>query len=149
MISDDFEIFLKVVQKIAPKYSTGIYDSDDLQQEAYFLALDAYEKFDHEKGNWENFLSAHLSNRLKNFIRDNHTRKHVDTVDLTAAHYLSIQKELWTKEDFELAKYIDKKIPTHLRSDYLKITHGVSINKNRKDAVLSCIQKLIGEKDGI
>ena len=59
-----------VIDKIAPRYVFSGYDIDDIKQESFIICMDALSRYD-EKRPLENFLSVHLSNRLKNFIRDN------------------------------------------------------------------------------
>ena len=60
-----------VVNRIAPKYTFYGYQADDLKQEAFIICMEALPRYD-AKRPLENFLSVHLSNRLKNFVRDNH-----------------------------------------------------------------------------
>jgi len=59
-----------VVNRIAPKYTFNGYDVDDIKQESFLICVDALDRYD-ENRPLENFLSVHLSNRLKNFVRDN------------------------------------------------------------------------------
>ena len=60
-----------VVDRISPKYTFHGYDVDDIKQEAFMICMDALDRYD-QKRPLENFLSVNLSNRLKNFVRDNH-----------------------------------------------------------------------------
>ena len=60
-----------VVDRISPRYTFHGYQLDDIKQEAFILCMDALPRYD-ESRRLENFLSVHLSNRLKNFVRDNH-----------------------------------------------------------------------------
>ena len=60
-----------VVNRISPKYTFHGYDVDDIKQEAFMICMDALDRYD-QKRPLENFLSVNLSNRLKNFVRDNH-----------------------------------------------------------------------------
>ena len=64
-----------VVQRISPRYTFASYDVDDIKQEAFIICYNALERYDPKVGPLENFLSINLSNRLKNFIRDNHYKK--------------------------------------------------------------------------
>ena len=63
-----------VINKIAHKYTFYGYEIDDIKQEAFIMCVDAMERYDPSRP-LENFLSVHLSNRLKNFVRDNHFSK--------------------------------------------------------------------------
>ena len=64
----------KVAKNVAPKYTFGYYDRDDIEQEAFILALDGLKHFDPEISSLENFLYTHINNRLKNFLRKNYVR---------------------------------------------------------------------------
>lgn len=63
-----------VINRIAPKYTFHGYDLNDIKQEAFIICYEALERYD-QKRPLENFLSVNLSNRLKNFIRDNNFTK--------------------------------------------------------------------------
>ena len=60
-----------VINRIAPRYTFYGYTVSDIKQESYIICIEALERYD-EKRPLENFLSVNLSNRLKNFIRDNY-----------------------------------------------------------------------------
>ena len=60
-----------VVDRIAPRYTFHGYDIDDMKQEAFIICIDALDRYD-QKRPLENFLAVNLSNRLKNFVRDNY-----------------------------------------------------------------------------
>ena len=57
-----------VVDRISPRYTFHGYQLDDIKQEAFILCMDALPRM--TISCLENFLSVHLSNRLKNFVRD-------------------------------------------------------------------------------
>lgn len=63
----------KVVGKISAKYKFGIYDLDDIRQEARILCMTALAQYDGERP-LENFLSIHVRNRLITLRRDKHVR---------------------------------------------------------------------------
>ena len=60
-----------VVNRMAHKYTFHGYTVDDIKQEAFIICMEALNRYDGIRP-LENFLSVNLSNRLKNFIRDNH-----------------------------------------------------------------------------
>jgi DNA-directed RNA polymerase specialized sigma24 family protein len=64
----------KVVNKLASKFKFGYYDSDDIKQEGFIIALEGLEKYD-ETRPLENFLFVHIKNRLISFKRGNYIRK--------------------------------------------------------------------------
>lgn len=59
-----------VVSKLATKFSFGIYDKDDIKQEATIIAIKSLEKYDPQKSPLSKFLYVHVRNRLTNLIRD-------------------------------------------------------------------------------
>lgn len=141
-----------VTKRISPRYTFSGYDIEDIKQEAFIICYNALERYNPEVGPLENFLSINLSNRLKNFIRDNYYRKddeekkkimnpsvlnydHVDEDE-------QLKKQLYIKEIFEI---IDEKLPSQYRADYLKIFAGVSINKKRKLEIMQKIYSILEE----
>mgnify|MGYP003152389241 CR=1 FL=1 len=141
-----------VVQRIAPRYTFSGYDVDDIKQEAFIICYNALDRYDPKVGPLENFLSINLSNRLKNFIRDNHYKKDdeekkkiMSPTPLTYDHIDSsdpFEKTIILKE---IAGLIDEKLPSHLRSDYLKLKSGITINKKRKLEVMETIYDILKE----
>jgi len=65
----------KVARALAPRYTFGYYDREDIEQEAFIIALEAMDDYDSDKGSLENFLYTHINNRMKNFLRKNYYRK--------------------------------------------------------------------------
>ena len=61
---------LIVIEKIANRYchkfKFGYFTAEDIKQEAFIIAVDALDRYD-ERRPLENFLSAHVKNRLINF----------------------------------------------------------------------------------
>lgn len=143
-----------VISKIAPRYTFNGYEIDDIKQEAFIICMDALDRYD-EKRPLENFLSVHLSNRLKNFIRDNfylkdeEEKKKVLTPSQIANENLcsdsSDAPELYvTIQEFK--DKIDEKIPSCMRSDYLKMLDGIYITKNRKEEIMNLIKDVLNEE---
>ena len=60
-----------VCNRIAPRYTFYGYTVDDIKQESFIICMEALNRYDGIR-QLENFLSVNLSNRLKNFVRDNH-----------------------------------------------------------------------------
>ena len=99
----------------------------------------------------ENFLSVHLSNRLKNFIRDNHyVKSNIEKKKVKSPHYIT--DENYLPDDFdieqimiekEILNKIDAEIPPSMREDYLKMINGVAVNKNKKDKIMLKIKEII------
>ena len=142
-----------VVGRIAPKYTFYGYEKDDLRQEAFIICMEALPRYD-ESRPLENFLSVHLSNRLKNFVRDNHFQADEDEKakvvmpgQLANEEYLLDKREEYVENiDYkEMSKVLDLKLPANHRSDYLKIINDVYVPKKRKEEVLALIQEIMGE----
>jgi RNA polymerase sigma factor (sigma-70 family) len=143
-----------VVNRIASKYTFHGYEVDDIKQEAFIICMDALDRYD-QKRPLENFLSVHLSNRLKNFIRDNYYTKdeeekkrvlkpqrlsHEDNIPyLECDHDDSLDAK-------KLASIIDEKLPASYRADYLKIVNDVYVPKKRREEVLELIKELVDEE---
>lgn len=71
---DVVALIKKIAKRLAPKYIFGFYEREDIEQEAIIMGLDALNRYD-ESRPLENFLSVHISNRLKSFLRDNYYRQ--------------------------------------------------------------------------
>ena len=67
------DIITRVAHKLAPKYVFASYEVEDIEQEAFMMGVEALDRYDPTKP-LENFLYAHINNRLKNFKRDNYYR---------------------------------------------------------------------------
>ena len=142
-----------VVNRIAPKYTFYGYEKDDLKQEAFIICMEALPRYD-ESRPLENFLSVHLSNRLKNFVRDNHFTKDEEQKakvvmpgQLTNEEYLLDTHEEYV-EDLDckqMSKVLDIKLPAEYRADYLKIINDVYVPKKRKEEVLFIIEHILEE----
>ena len=143
-----------VVGRIAPKYTFYGYLVDDLKQEAFIICMEALPRYD-EARPLENFLSVHLSNHLKNFVRDNHFTKDEEQKakvvmpgQLTNEEYLLDTHEEYI-EDLDcrqMSKVLDIKLPAEYRADYLKIINDVYVPKKRKEEVLFIIQYILEEQ---
>ena len=152
------EEITNVVNKMCHKYTFYGYEVDDIKQEAWIMCMDAMDRYDSARP-LENFLSVHLSNRLKNFVRDNHFTKNEDEKkkvlmpgQLANEQYLLDTRnagESLSKRDpldYQHLTYIlDLKLPAEYRSDYLKIVNDVYVPKKRKEEVLSVIEDIMGE----
>ena len=144
----------KVVNRISPKYVFYGYTLDDMKQESFLICMDALDKYDNNRP-LENFLSVCLSNRLKNFVRDNHflqeeqeKGKIVQPGQLENDHTIVDHEEKYSiDEDYidyvDIVEKLDKEIPASIRMDYLKIVHEVSLPKNRRLEVMSYINYIL------
>lgn len=142
-----------VINRIAPKYTFPGYEVEDIKQEAFMICMDALTRYDVNRP-LENFLSVHLSNRLKNFVRDNYfTSSDQDKKKVLAPKYLSNDDNITDKElDYDIVidnkdirKIIDKFLPFDYRADYLKFINDVSIPKKRKTQLFIVIKNILEE----
>lgn len=144
-----------VINKIAPKYTFKDYDLDDIKQESFIICIDALNRYDGKRP-LENFLSVHLSNRLKNFIRDNHyVKDNIHKKKIKAPQYIvddnyintdyDLESEIINKEIFDK---IDAELPANLREDYLKILNNISITKQRKEKLFDTIKRILTDEEG-
>jgi RNA polymerase sigma factor (sigma-70 family) len=142
-----------VINRIAPKYTFSGYDIDDIKQEAFIICMDALERYDNKRP-LENFLSVHLSNRLKNFIRDNfYTKDEEDKKrvlkpkSLSSEDYIPSSYHSCDPNDKIDAKNIqvilDQYLPSSYRADYLKLINDVYVPKKRREELISIIKELV------
>ena len=147
----------KVSQKLAPKYVFASYGVEDIEQEAFIIALDALERYDSDKP-LENFLYSHINNRLKNFKRDNYYRQDhgsaqkiqdrkknlLEPIDIDCLYSISTKDNTITDAHIrEITELIDKKLPSELRRDYLKLRNNAPLPKSRKAYVTKVIEGII------
>lgn len=139
-----------VVDRIAPKYTFGTYGVDDIKQEAFIICMDALDRYD-QKRPLENFLSVHLSNRLKNFVRDNYyTKDEEEKKRVLKPKYLSPEDVVKYDIDYDFkveAKHIkqivDRYLPIDKRADYLKLVNDVYISKKKREELIELIKDLV------
>lgn len=146
-----------VIDRIGPKYTFYGYPVDDIKQESYIICIEALERYDGVRP-LENFLSVNLSNRLKNFIRDNYfiADANDDRIRVLQPAQLeyednlvddnekySLDEERIDKSEFN--SYIDKYLPANLRLDYLRMINDIYISKARKTEIMEKIEELYQE----
>ena len=147
----------KVVKRIAPKYTFYGYTVEDISQESFIICMEGLPRYDATRP-LENFLSVHLSNRLKNFVRDNHFTNTEDAnkvrvmkpAQLDHEHSLIDQRNLFAVDENsidygEMSKIIDKKLPAQYRMDYLKMKNDVYVSRNRREEITIVITEILSE----
>lgn len=164
-------IMTTVVNRIAHKYRFGYYDIDDIKQEAFIIAMEAMDRYD-EGRPLENFLAVHISNRLKNFKRDNFFRpdyvppsgkitndnntkrflmEPLDIDNIRDEHERNMRGEENIVDELaqkELIGIVDTYLDMGLRSDYLRILHGVYVPKPRREQIYEAIMQILREHKG-
>lgn len=166
MVTDDQLVIInKVIENQIGHYRVYGYDREDLKQEAFIICAEAISKWDKERP-LENFLSVHLSFRLKTLIRDLYktqgrfaettklmmTAISLDSVDWdTEQSLISEDRVSEQTELLDIIKKIDEYLPISLRRDYLKMKAGVKVNRGRvkklKNFILSLLSELSGDLD--
>ena len=143
-----------VVNRISARYTFHGYEVEDIKQEAFIICMDALDRYDPSRP-LENFLSVHLSNRLKNFVRDNfYTKGEDDKKKILKPSSLSHEEFVPLEEKSEddsidakaMQKTIDLKLPSDYRADYLKMINDVYVPKKRREEVIELIKELLDEE---
>lgn len=143
-----------VVNRMAARYTFHGYDAEDIKQEAFIICMDAMDRYD-QKRPLENFLAVHLSNRLKNFVRDNfyikgeEEKKRILKPSSLSSEDLILTEEPVYDNDIDaknMQNTIDRKLPSEYRADYLKIINDVYVPKKRREEILSLIKELLYEE---
>lgn len=144
-----------VIERISRKYVFPGHDLNDIKQQSFIICMEALERYD-ENRPLENFLSHNLSNRLKNFVRDNYyTKKDAEKKKkLMRPVELTTNNSEFTYENDEkiidfslLAKIIDIELPAKYRVAYIKLVNNVHIHKSEREELL-CVIREIADKHG-
>ena len=142
-----------VVNRISARYTFHGYEVEDIKQEAFIICMDAMDRYD-QKRPLENFLAVHLSNRLKNFVRDNfYIKGEEDKKRILKPSSLSNEdfvptESLNNDENIDAASLqsiVDRKLPSEYRADYLKIINDVYVPKKRREEIITLIKELLDE----
>lgn len=151
------DIITNVAHRLAPKFTFAFYETEDIEQEAFMLGVEALGRYDDTKP-LENFLYTHISNRLKNFKRDNYYRfdhgdaqkiqdrkkSILDAADIDNFKFISAETEVSDDVHMkEVRDLIDKKLPADLRSDYLRLKSNTPLPKTRRDYIIHIIEEII------
>lgn len=143
-----------VVNRMSARYTFHGYEVEDIKQEAFIICMDAMERYDHNRP-LENFLAVHLSNRLKNFVRDNfYVKGEEEKKRVLKPSSLSNEDLILTDEPIydnnidakNIQSIIDSKLPSEYRSDYLKLINEVYVPKKRREEIIAIIKELLNEE---
>lgn len=145
--NEQLQTIQKVIDRIAPKYTFGDYLVDDIKQESFIICMEAMEKYDNVRP-LENFISKHLSNRLKTLKRDKYFRNNptksktkVQLSKITISEE-ELQEKLGTKEALDI---VIKNLSPSMRNDFYRLANGVSIQSHRKNSLFNRIKEILGE----
>lgn len=161
---EQMAIITKVINRTAPKYIFGFYELEDIKQESYIICINALENYDNNRP-LENFLSKHLSNRLKDLKRNKYFRHNTNNESHKKLN--AVKKKLMDLKQFcQIAEYdhpledpnLEEKLTTSealelvmdmigpsLRNDFLRMANDVSISQSKKKAVISKVKEILGE----
>lgn len=143
-----------VVNRMSARYTFHGYEVDDIKQEAFMICMDALERYDSNRP-LENFLAVHLSNRLKNFVRDNfYTKGEEEKKRVLKPSSLSYEEYIPLQDNSQddkidasaLQNIVDSKLPPEYRSDYLKLINDVYVPKKRREEIILLIKELLDEE---
>jgi DNA-directed RNA polymerase specialized sigma24 family protein len=156
------DTIMKIAKRLAPKYVFTGYDIDDIEQEAFLIGVAGLEKYDPSRP-LENFMYTHINNRLKTFKRNNYYRMDygssaqklqdrkrnlLEPMCLDNIYNICAQDHIVSDAHLnEILDLIDRKLPAHLRTDYLKLQSNSSLPKSRKAIVIDAIEKIINGED--
>lgn len=157
---ETLEKIQKIAKALAPKYVFDCYDREDIEQEAVLMGIDALSRYDTSRP-LENFLYTHISNRLKNFKRDNYFRVNpngepekiqqnkkniLDAGSLNEGSVFfesNLDDSIDNKETIEK---INRKLPAAYRKDYLRLCANAYVPTKRKQELFSLIKEIINEQ---
>ena len=146
----------KVCNRIAPRYTFYGYTLEDIKQESFIICMEALNRYDNSRP-LENFLSVNLSNRLKNFVRDNHFiyNDSGDRVKVLKPAQLEHENAVVDSKDNNISydsieyknmvEIIDIQIPAAIRLDYLRMINDVYITKQRREEIIEIINEILQE----
>jgi DNA-directed RNA polymerase specialized sigma24 family protein len=139
-----------VIDRISRKYIFPGNELEDIKQQSYVICIEALDRYDEDRP-LENFLSHNLSNRLKNFVRDNYytkkdsekKKKLMKPVELTSENPEYVYTNNEENIDFSLlAKIVDIELPAKYRINYIKLVNGVHIPKIEREELISAIREI-------
>lgn len=153
LTEEELKIVQKVCKKFAARYSFAYWEPEDIESEAFIIALEGMKSYD-GRAPLENFLSVHLSNRLKNFIRKHYNPKSHNIINAIPLYSVDDENEdnmrystnnIAQLSSKELEKYIDENLPSKFRADYLKLLDDEYIIPSRKRALIETLTALLTE----
>lgn len=158
--NQQLQTIIKVIDRIAPRYTFGYYDVDDIKQESYIICMEGLSKYDNSRP-FENFISKHLSNRLKTLIRDKYSRSNIESpkheklnqnkknlMDLKSSdgQFKIFEEDIIDKMSTnEAIDRIMQELSPSMRNNFYRLANGVSIQSSKKNALFNKIKEILGE----
>ena len=164
------ETINKVISRYIYKFRFGYYESEDIRQEAFIIAMEALDRYDEERP-LENFLAVHVKNRLSNFKRDKFFRQEGESnksdwnspnntkrflmeplnIDSIRDEY---EENMKNPDDFveniansEIFDLIDGHLNIKYRADYLRMLDGVYVPKPRREQIYQEILTILRQNN--
>jgi DNA-directed RNA polymerase specialized sigma24 family protein len=170
--SEVLVIIDEVVNRLAPGFTFGYFDEDDLKQEGRIIAMEALPRYDSSRGaSLRTFLHNHVRNRYINLKRNKYMRPApknmtgqqlddwkrrnggkrslIDTLDISDDRN---EPPTFESDSFinglqnkELLRIIDIHLPVEYRGDYRCFVEDVKLSKSRKIRLLEILKEIINE----
>lgn len=161
-----------VVNSLAPNFTFGYYDVDDLKQEGRISAMDALKLYDSSKGaSLRTFLHNHVRNRYINLKRDKYLRPApknlseeelekwlkknrvkrsiIDATDIADQQndYSEYQPDSFVDNihNAEILRIIDIHLPVEYRADYRCLVEDVKLPKKRRLKIIEILKVIVNE----
>lgn len=161
---EDLATIQKVADILAPRFTFGYYDLDDIKQEIFMFCLDALPRFNPaKKTSLYTYLYTHAKNRLSNLKRNKLERPEKNRCQcgvckkcrrLMAKRSLASgvrlddvdENAVLFNETSNLAnQLVDERLPYQYRKDYLKLLDGAPLPSGRKAKLKAIIQNILYE----
>lgn len=157
---EDLGLIIMVAERLAPKFTFGFYDLEDIVQEAIILGVDALSRWD-KKRPLENFIHIHIRNRLNTLKRDKYyrvdmgksagaqetKRSLLNCADIDSSPQPIHELDLYPFQQ-EMLEKLEEELPAKFRGDYLKITGGGKLSPKRKGDLIYQIKLILGKYYG-
>lgn len=143
MEKNKLEYVERIANSLAKKSEFDIYDKDDIQQEIFFLVMQAESRYDKNKGDEYTFYFNYVKNRLSTLKRDKYG---VNLYKMQIADAITLEGDVESLSQSPFLTYqnvIDEKIQANMRADYLRFIEGVKIPHRNKMLLIEAIQEII------
>ena len=162
----------EVVDRLAPTFTFGYYDIDDLKQEGRIYAMEALPRYKSNRGtSLRTFLHNHVRNRYLNLKRDKYARPApknvssdelecwlkrnsgkrslIDTLDISDDRNEPPDSDadsfVGAMQQKEMLRIIDMELPMQFRGDYRRLLEDVKLPKARRLLVLEALRSILNE----
>lgn len=170
---------IKKIAKIRKNQKFAYYEGVDVEQEVWVFCLEALERYDPSKSpdiplnkQIEHFLNRHVTNRLKNLMRDRYFRPEAEEVSsgyakirMNLINALPLHNRDINKKDVvlgsanktydpvsfaiakEIKEYIFSKLPENLVDPFIDLLDGNRVKKSVEMILQETIAEILQELD--